>query len=294
MSFNISNFRKFAQVFALLTLGSLLYAFGVAAFIDPHNIAPGGITGIAVMINRSIGIELGLTIFLLNVPLLIWAFFRFKVQFTVSTIYSIVVISATTDLLSGIFAKYHILLTENALLGSIFGGIIIAIGIGLVFHANACTGGTDIIVKLLRQRFKHFKSGILFFTIDALIILTSAAQISIESALYATVCVIISSFVLDWVLYGPESAKIVYIISDESEVISKRILNEISSGVTFLEGEGAYTGTKRRVLMCVFRKHHYRKIREIVSSEDTRAFMIVSSAHEVFGEGFKNQFADEI
>ena len=164
----------------------------------------------------------------------------------------------------------------------------------MVFHANACTGGTDIIVKLLRQRFKHFKSGILFFTTDALIILTSAERISVESALYATICVIVSSFVLDWVLYGPESAKIVYIISDASEAISSRILTEISSGVTFLEGQGAYTGEKRRVLMCVFRKHHYRKIREIVSDEDTRAFMIVSSAHEVFGEGFKNQFADEM
>ena len=99
---------------------------------------------------------------------------------------------------------------------------------------------------------------------------------------------------LDYVLYGPQTAKLVYIISEVPNVIVDRILNELNTGVTFLEGEGAYTGNAQRVILCAFRKHLYKRIRVIVSTEDPKAFMIIFSAHEVFGEGFKNPFADEL
>lgn len=283
--------------FSLLTIGSLVYALGISLLINPNSLAPGGVSGIAIVINRIISeyanIGVGTLILLINIPLLIICFFRFKLAFTISTVYSTVLTSVAVDFIEVYFEPY-IPLTNNKMLAAIIGGAVIAIGIGLVFHGNACTGGTDIIVKILRQKFKQFKSGILFAITDAIIIIFSASIFGIESALYAVICIFVTSFVLDFVLYGPESAKIIYIISDVPDNISQRILTELDTGVTFLDGQGGYSGIKRKVLMCVFRKHLYKRVRDIVVAEDPNAFMIVSSAHEVFGEGFKNPFADEL
>ena len=291
---NNNRHISFMLRFALLTLGSITYALGIALLIDPIEIAPGGVTGIAILLNHFFqGINVGTLILLINIPLLIVCFFRFKLGFTLATVYATTFSSLLVDFLQDVLGQY-IPLTSNKMLGSIIGGAVIALGMGLVFHGSACTGGTDIIVKLLRQKFKQFRSGVLFAAIDAIIILSSASIFGIESALYAAICVFVTSFVLDYVLYGPQTAKLVYIISEVPDVIVDRILNELNTGVTFLEGEGAYTGNTQRVILCAFRKHLYKRIRDIVSTEDPKAFMIICSAHEVFGEGFKNPFADEL
>ena len=170
-----------------------------------------------------------------------------------------------------------------------------AVGMAMVFRQGATTGGTDVIVRALRQKFRHIKSGTIFIITDAMIITASAIAFrDVEIALFAVITVVISNYVLDSVLYGGDTAKLLYIISEQSEVIQKRILEEIDIGLTNLKAEGAYTQNEKKVIMCVCRKYNYSKIREIVREEDRDAFFIVSNASEVFGDGYKDHFMEEI
>lgn len=283
----------------LLTIGSLVYSVGVACFIDPHDFAPGGITGLSILINHLLPLGevggTGLYIFILNAPLVIIGAFRFKWPFFLSTLYSVALTSGAVELIEKCFKGTAICpATTNPLLAAMIGGALMAVGMGLVFHGGGCTGGTDILVKLLRQRFKSIKSGKLFLITDLVIILSSMFVFGIESALYAVISVVVSSIVFDYVLYGPDGAMVVYIVSTKHHVIAQRLMSEMDCGVTFLHGVGAYTGTERDVLMCAYHKHLYSRVREIVQAEDPDAFMIVTSAHEILGEGFKDPFADEL
>ena len=291
---HIQNTKKLLLDWLLMTVGAFIYAFGVTTFIEPCRIAPGGVTGVAILIHQYVSqLNTGELIIIINIPLLIIALFRFKLRFTLGTIYTTLINAFFIDHIGKWFAG-SIPFTDNRLLGVAFGGAAMALGMGLVFHGHACTGGTDILVKLLRQKFKHLKSGMMFFILDAIIIGCSAFKFDIEGVLYAIVSVLTCSFVLDLVLYGPDGAKVIYVMSNKPDDISKRLLSETDCGVTFLEGQGGYSYESRRVLMCAFHKHLYQRVREIIAEEDPNAFMIVSSAHEIFGEGFKNPFADEI
>ena len=282
----------------LLTVGSLIYSVGVACFIDPNNFAPGGVTGLSILLNHLLPLGeiggTGLYIFLLNAPLMIIGALRFKWSFFLSTLYSVALSSGAVELIEKLAGPPIYPATNNPLLAAMIGGALMALGMGLVFHGGGCTGGTDILVKLLRQRFKSIKSGKLFLITDLVIILTSMFVFNVESALYAVISVVVSSYVFDYVLYGPDGAMVVYIVSAKHHVIAQRLMREMDCGVTFLRGEGAYTGAERNVLMCAYHKHLYSRVRDVVQEEDPEAFMIITSAHEILGEGFKDPFADEL
>lgn len=293
ISFSKQSILPFAKSVALLTLGAIFYAIGVSLFVEPNEIAPGGISGIGILVNHLTKnkISVGLFYLSVNIPLLIIAFLRFKFTFFASTLYVIILNSLAIDFFGAQFEP----LTKDPMLAAIIGGTFIAFGIGLSIHGNGSTGGTDIIVKLLRQRFKQFKSGILFFIMDAIVIVLSAFAFDrIEAALYAAISVFVTSVLVDYVLYGPDGAKVIYVISSKPSAIADRLMHETDCGITYLDGQGGYSGVKHQVLMCVFHKHLYPKVRRIVTQEDENAFMIVASAHEVFGEGFKNHSTDEI
>ncbi|MDE7113951.1 MAG: YitT family protein, partial [Acetatifactor sp.] len=175
------------------------------------------------------------------------------------------------------------------------GGALIAVGMGLVFKAGATTGGTDIVVKLLRLKMPFMKTGSLFLTLDAIVVTTSALLFrDIERALYAGMAIFITSVVLDVVLYGRDGAKLIYIIIDHHETITKRLLEELDIGVTYVNGSGAYSGKQKNVIMCVIRKNLSAKAEEIVKEEDPLAFMIITSATEIYGEGYKNLFSEKL
>ncbi len=275
--------------FGIISLGSILYAASISLFLDPNKLVPGGVSGIAIIVNHLVaGVDTGVIMLAINLPLLIAGLIKFGKGFLFSTVYATVLSSVAVDLLDRFLAPY-IPLTDDLLLAAIVGGALLALGLGLVFRAGGTTGGTDIVTKFIRLKYKHFKPGMIIMALDSMIILASAIAFrDIEISIYAYLSLIVSSFLIDVVLYGPDGAKVVYIISDKPEYISKRILAELEIGVTYLEGEGAYTGQGKRVIMCAARKHIFPKIREIVKDEDELAFMIVSSAQEIFGEGFKN------
>jgi len=276
--------------YAAITIATVIYAAGVSLFIDPASLAPGGLTGIAIIVSHLSGIETGTLIFLLNVPIMLLGLWKFGWKFMLSTLYCVLLTSVFTNLLAPFGAA-----TDDILLAAIAGGTLTAVSIGVVFKCGATTGGTDIIIKLLRRRFPHLRTGALFMLTDVCIVSISAFVFrNLNAALYAAIAVAITSVVLDLVLYGKDSAKMIYIISDRSEEITRRILKELDIGVTYMNGVGAYSGKEKKVIFCVMRKALAPKAEQIVKEEDPDAFMIISSATEIFGEGYKSYFSERL
>ena len=275
----------------MMTIGAILYAAAIGMFLDPNSLAPGGVTGISIILSRLIPIETGTLILLFNIPILILGTWKFGFRFIVSTIYCIMIISPMTNFFTVRFGA----LTEDPFLAGLAGGALLAVGMGTVFRAKATTGGIDIIVKIIRTKMPHLKTNNLFLLMDAVVVTCSAFVFKdIDKALYAGMTVIITSLVMDIVLYGKDEAKLIHIISDKSEEITKRLLDDLEIGVTYVRGEGAYSGKEKKVIMCVVKKQISPKVEDIIKEEDPMAFMIVSSAMEIYGEGYKNLFSEKI
>ncbi len=282
--------KKRIKNFIGMTLGAATYAAAISMIVDPNSLAPGGVAGIAVLLNRLIHVETGTLILLLNIPILMLGIWKFGWRFIITTVYCISVISGMTNLLGE-----RPPITEDMFLAAVFGGALMAVGIGLVFKSGATSGGTDIIVKVLRLRFPHLKTGVLFLGIDAAIVFASVFVFkNIDTALYAGLTVIVCSTVLDIVLYGRDEAKLIYIISDKCNEITQKLLEDLDIGVTHVRGVGAYSGKEKNVIMCVVKKHVAPKVEDVIKEEDPLAFMIVSSATEIFGEGYKNLLAERL
>lgn len=278
--------------YALVTLGSILYAAGVTLFLDPNELASGGVSGIAIIVSNFIDVfPVGVWIVLINVPIMIAGVIKLGWKILLPTFYALVVSSGAMTL----FEYFIPPVTQNALLACAGGAVLASAGIGLVFRGGATTAGTDIIVKLLKLKFKHVSTGAIFLFTDGLVCLASGIAFgNIDKALYAGIAVFIQMNVLNMVLYGSDEARMVYIISRNDESIAKRLLEEIDAGATYLYGNGAYTGQDRKVLMCVLKMRTLPEAREIVRQEDSDAFMIVTKATSVFGEGFKSHIEDDL
>ena len=276
--------------YIIITIASFFYGLAISQFLDPNDIAPGGVSGLSMIINRIIDIEVGTIILMINIPILMLGLYKFGIKFLISTIYATVMGSVFTN----IMAVYPPI-TTDPLLATIGGSAIASIAIGFIFKAGATTGGTDIIVKVLRLKFPHLKTGRLFLMCDLVVVLLSAFVFEdTDSALYAVIGVFLMSVVFDLVLYGADGAKLIYIISNDWQAIATRLLMELDVGVTYLEGEGAYSNERKRVIMCVVRKQIAPQVEEVVKEEDGNAFMIISSAAEIYGEGYKNIYSEKI
>ena len=284
------GWKKRVWDYLTITAAAVIYGISISLFLDPNNLAPGGVTGIAVILNRFTGLPTGTGMLLINVPILAAGLWKFGFRFLISTIYATVLCSAFTNF----FAQFGVL-TTDPLLAALAGGVLLAVSLGLVFKAGATTGGTDIIVKFLRLRYKHLKTGKLFFLTDVLIVAASLLVFEdFDTILYAMLAVVVNSFTFDLVLYGRDGAKLIYIISDQAERIAQRLLDELEIGATFLEGKGAYSKETKKVIMCVMQDTISPKAEEIVKQEDALAFMIVTSANEIYGEGYKNIFSEKL
>lgn len=276
--------------YGIITIACFLYGAGVSLFIDPNNLAPGGFTGLSVMINRLIPLETGTIYLIINIPVILLGIRKFGWKFTASTLYAIFMVSTATNLFT-----YFEPATKQPILGALFGGVLIAAGMGLVLRNSATTGGVDIIVKCLRQRFPHMKTGSMMLMIDAVIISLSGLVFGNLDAVFCSIIAAAStSVILDMVLYGRDGAKLIYIISDKAQDITVRLLTEVDIGVTHLTGSGAYENKEKKVIMCVVRKQLAYKVEEIVKQEDASAFMIITGATEIYGEGYKSYFGERL
>lgn len=270
--------------YLVIFIGAILYAVAIALLLDPNNLAPGGVTGIAIIINHLVPLPTGALILCMNIPLMLVGAWKFGLRFLSSTVFVIVVSSAVIDLI----AAYGPL-TQDRFLAAVFGGALLAIGMGMIFKAGGTTGGTDIIVRLLKLRYKHIKTGQLFLLTDVIVVAASAVVFrDVELGMYAAVAAFVLAMVFDVVLYGADSAKLVYIITDHADAVTERVLKELEVGVTHLKGTGAYTDKDKQVIMCAVRKNLLPQVQDIAHEEDPYAFLIVTSANEIFGQGFKD------
>lgn len=275
---------KFIGRYIVITFAACIYAVGISMFLDPNNLAPGGLTGAAVILTRIIPITLGTLIVIMNIPIMILGAWKFGARFTLSTLYTLVVSSAFME----VFERMGYVVTHDKILAALVGGTLMGAGMGLCLRMETTTGGIDIIIKVLRQKYRQVKSGEMYLIIDGLILAAAALYFKdIEVSMYAGVAIVISTYILDKVLYGSDEAKLVYIVSNKRKIIATRMMVELNMGVTLVEGKGAYNMENTEVIMCVMHKQNLTKVRNLVSEVDPEAFMIVSSATEVFGEGFK-------
>lgn len=281
---------KIVKKYVVITAASILFGAGISLFIDPNNLAPGGVSGLSIILSRLVPIETGTLFMLLNIPIIALGVWKFGWKFIFSTLYAIFMSSTATNL----FQKMEPL-TKEPLLGALFGGVLVAIGLGYVLRSGATTGGTDIIVKCLKLKKPHLKTGTVFLLIDSVIIGIGGIVFgNIDTVLYSAVSVVATSQMLDLVLYGRDGAKMIYIISSAPTVITERILKELDVGVTYLSGTGAYKKEEKQVIFCVVKKQNAYKVEEIVKQEDSSAFMIISSAAEIYGEGYKSYFGEKL
>ncbi len=287
--------KSFIKSFLIASVGAACFALAVAFFYDPYKIAPGGIAGFAVIISHIFpAISTGTVVFLMNVPLFILALLRFGKKFVALTIYATCFMSALINVLEP-FALSSGIVTDDLLIPSLCGAVLDAVGLGLVFRSGGCTGGSDIIIKFLRQKYRHIRTGAMSLIVNAFVVTANLLAFGdFKIAVYSAIAMTLSSFILDKVLYGAEGAKLVYIISDKYRELTNEILTKVEVGVTLLNGEGAYLGKEKKVILCAAKKQTFPKLRDIVKENDPDAFMIITNATEIFGIGYKSQFNEEL
>ncbi|MBE5881271.1 MAG: YitT family protein [Lachnospiraceae bacterium] len=278
--------KKYLTIF----LGAIFYAAGIALFLNPNDLAPGGVTGIAILLNRFISVETGTLILVLNIPIIVIGIWKFGWKFIVSTIYSLIMISILTNLM-----EYIGPLTEDRMLAAIVGAVLVGTGIGIVFRAGSTTGGIDIIIKIIKQKFPHKKTGSLFLIFDSAVIAAAGLVFgTIEASIYASIATVVTMYTMDAVLYGKDGARLIYIISDHADELTDCLLHEAGLGVTWLYGAGTFQSKEKKIIMCVADKKKSLQVEEIVKEHDPESFMIISNATEIYGEGYKNIFAEKI
>jgi len=277
------NYRQLIKDYLFITVGALLFAIGLSLFAEPFHIAPGGVSGLAIIINYLSGLPVGLTIILINIPLFIAALWRLGRSLIIASFFAMLLSSVLIDLLAHITP-----FVEEPLLAALYGGLLIGAGMGLIFVHGASTGGSDILVRLLRLRFRGLKLGRLMFLTDLFVIALAALVFrDLNCALYAIITVYVNSIVIDAIIYGWEFSKVAYVISPQNEKIAQRIQEELERGVTFLFGEGGYSRQPAKIIICALKQQQIIKFYSIVHETDPQAFVIVTNAHEVVGYGFK-------
>lgn len=281
---------KEIRKYLILFVATIVYSAGISLFFDANSLAPGGVTGIAIIISHLTKIQTGTLFMILNIPILLFGLWKFGWKFIVSSVYCTGLISVFTN-----FWAYVKPPETDLFIVALSGGILVAIGMGIVFRNGATTGGMDIVVKFLRTKYPHMRTGTMFMVIDAFVIMLSGVVFGdFEIAMYAAIGVFVCTSVLDMILYGKDEAKLIFIVSDRNELIATRIMDEISSGATLLEGKGAYSHNHKEILMCVVRKQQAAGVEKIVKETDEKSFMIVSSASEIFGEGYKSYRSEKL
>nr|WP_317325873.1 YitT family protein [uncultured Flavonifractor sp.] len=285
------DLRYYVKSYAIITLGSLIYALAYNIFYAPNLVAMGGLTGLGQVLNAIFPVlPVGITVFVMNVPLFIMGWKLIGGHLLVSSLYAMTFSSFAIDVLDMIYQFPPM----DTMLAAIFGGALLGLGIGLVFSKGATTGGTDLIARLLKLKFAWLPMGTLVLIPDFIVIALAAIAFGkVETALYGIVSLYITTKVMDTVLYGMDSSKVAYIISDACREITDAVI-AMDRGATILHGEGAYSGDAKKVLMVAFKQREIVPLKEKVNEIDPHAFLIVCDAHDVLGEGFRTYSKDDI
>ncbi|GFP74007.1 YitT family protein [Clostridium fungisolvens] len=277
--------NKVFKDYLFITIGILLVAIAVEYLYAPNNLAAGGVTGLAIVINHYIPFaSTGTLVLIMNIILFIIAFIFIGGNFGAKTIYASFGLSLIMWIIERFF--YPQALTHDLIIAAIFGTFLSAIGMAIVFNANASTGGTDIIAKIL-NKFFHVDIGKSLSSVDFIVTLLAAITFGLNAGLYALLSVILNGIAIDRVIEGFNTSKQLTIISSKNKEIGQFIMNGLGRGCTFLKGVGGYTGKETFIIYTVVSRAEFIKLREYIKSIDSKAFITVGEAHEVLGEGFK-------
>ncbi|RWZ55016.1 YitT family protein [Halobacillus fulvus] len=267
--------------YGLVIIGSFFVAMAFNVFLLPNNIASGGVAGISTITKGVFGWEPGIVQWVLNVPLFIMGLVILGKNFGVKSFVGTVVLPLFVILTSNWDPA-----TPDPLLGAIFGGMGVGLGLGIVFRGRASTGGIDLAAQVL-HKFTHLPLGVSVALFDGMIVLTSALVFSVEEGLYALIGLFVTSRTIDFVQVGLNTSKNVMIITDDVDDVRDAIFERIDRGVTVLSGAGGYTEQERKVVMCVVQQNEFTRLTQTVKRVDPGAFVVAMNATEVLGEGFK-------
>ncbi len=281
-----ARLHRLVVKYSLITLGAVVYAIGFQYFMFPNHIVAGGVTGIAMILNRFTNWPVGMTVLVMNIPLFLIAWRHFGLDYLIGSLVGTAISSVCVDL----FASTGIVATTDPMLGSIIGGVIKGAGLGMIYYVGASTGGIDIVAKMLRQKYQQINFGTIVLILDVVIVAAYAFVLQqYQSAMYSLIGMYVVSKVVDLALYGIDNSSLCYIVSEKSEELAKEIISgHVHRGVTILEGEGAYSHQTKHVIMCVIKRTQIGEMRRLVRRVDERAFFIVTDAKNVFGNGFEN------
>lgn len=280
MCFDMKN--KFRD-YILITIGCIVAGIGTASFLLPNRLSNGGFSGIATILYYFFNIPMGTSIIVMNIPLFIISYFRLGKEFLIKGIYATLLYSKIIDVFSMITT-----FTDDRFLDSIYGGILIGLGLGLVFKGKASTGGTDLIVQIIKSFSSKIRTSNTLTIMDGIIVFANLIFFKqIEIGLYSAIVIYIIGKMIDLVFEGINFSKMMYIVSDKYEIIAEKINLDIESGATGLYGKGMYTSKERTILMCITKRRNVMTIKNLAMEIDPKAFIIITDAREVYGLGFK-------
>ena len=266
--------------YAQILLGALIAGAAYPLFMTPNRIAPGGMTGIATILNHLFHWPVGTVSLILNLPLFLISYRAMGRVFAFRSLIATIFFTLFIDILP------LQPMTNDPLLGALYGGVMLGAGLGLIMRGGATSGGSDMIARMVHKRFQFISVGSFLFAIDFAVVVSAGFLIGTTEALYALINIFLSAKVMDVVIIGFSSNKACFVMSSRWKEISERIMREMDRGVTQLTARGAYTGTERPTLLCVISRSEIMAFKRILREEDENAFVIIVEAHEAIGDGF--------
>ncbi|MDE7192460.1 MAG: YitT family protein [Oscillospiraceae bacterium] len=277
---------RYVTDFLLIIVANSVYALGVNVFVSPNNIAPGGVTGVSVIISSITPIPVGVLIAGINIPLIILGFIFLNKKIMIKTLISVAVLSVMTDAVMVNVPVYHAE-EGSGILAAIFGGLLMGFGLGLNYMRESTTGGTDIINKIINRFRPTVRLGTLILITDSFVVAFGfIVYRDLDVIMYAVISIFVQSKIIDMMVYGGQECKFMLIFSERYQEICERFLKN-NMGVTLLKGEGAYSKAERQVIAAAVHKSDYVRMRRVIKEIDPRAFVVITGASEVLGEGFQ-------
>ncbi len=271
-----------------IVLGCLIGAAAYPMFLEPCEIAPGGLSGVAMIINNATGWPVGITTLVLNIPLFIVGYRSMGRVFAFRSLVATILFSLAIDGLKLIGTPALVSLEEPGymVLGTIFGGVLLGVGLGMILRGGATTGGSDMAARVVHRYLPFLSVGMFVFLIDCLVVVAAAFCFDVTSAMYAMICIFLNGKVIDVVMLGLAKNKAGFVMTEQWEKVNQRVLREMDRGVTLLSAKGGYTGNERPVVLSVLPPQEVARLKAIIREEDESAFMFITEAHEALGEGF--------
>lgn len=268
-------------------LGAAVYAFAFDFFIEPNEISTGGVTGLAAVVNYIFNLPTGTVLFVLNIPILIFGFFKLGGNFILKTF----LVTIYTSVFIDVFSVFLPVFKGERLLAAVFGGVLLGLGLAMVMLNGATTGGIDVIAKILKGKFPFMSMGRLIFILDGVVVLVATiCYRNIETALFTVILLFVSSKIMDAVLYGGEESRLLFIITCKGKYISSEFYKILGRGVTFVPVLGGFNRTKSEMVICAMRKNEVGRAINLIKNCDPNAFTVVTLSGGVFGYGFEKLY----